>query len=193
MSLDESILHCKDVARKCTIHGSKVSYIKMLKDQECISEHFQLSSWLKELKEYRKYKEEKTKNMTNEDYVGFEVAKLLKKRGFDEFCNNYYRNDGCIAYTEGRYPNGMLRDDEYSAPTLQRARKWLRKEHGIHISVLPYSFVEESNVLQYHYSIFGKDNLIFYGFKPQYISFIYLSYEEALNEAIKEVLTDFIS
>ena len=58
-----------------------------------------------------------------EDYVSFETAKLLKKKGMDVSCFNYYtqknNNDGT--------------SEAVTVCTLQIAMKWLRIEHNIHI------------------------------------------------------------
>ena len=53
--------------------------------------------------------------MITEDYVSFETAKLLKEKGFDEECQQYYG------------------DYRYPCPTLQMAMKWLREVHNIAI------------------------------------------------------------
>jgi hypothetical protein len=71
--------------------------------------------------------------MITEDYVSFETAKLLKEKGFDEYCG-YYSSDGeywgyCVYNHMGK--------DYISAPTLQMAMKWLREEHHWHIFVVP--------------------------------------------------------
>jgi len=84
--------------------------------------------------------------MITEDYVNFETAKLLKEKGFDLPCHATYDT----AVTGGKpkfseyevlnyFPYGMKNsDDKYSmvisAPTLQMAIKWLRKEHNLAIS-----------------------------------------------------------
>lgn len=84
--------------------------------------------------------------MITEDYVSFETAKLLKEKGFDLPCHATYDT----AVTGGKpkfseyevlnyFPYGMKNsDDKYSmvisAPTLQMAIKWLRKEHNLAIS-----------------------------------------------------------
>lgn len=61
-----------------------------------------------------------------EDYVSFDTAKLLKEKGFDEYCG-YYSSDGeywgyCTYNHRGK--------DYISAPTLQMAMKWLREVHN---------------------------------------------------------------
>lgn len=76
--------------------------------------------------------------MITEDYVSVEIAKLLKEKGFDEECSCFYDN---FDYgtpgleVDGRlyYRNSTLDDEEYAAPTLQMAMKYLRKEHEIFI------------------------------------------------------------
>ena len=70
--------------------------------------------------------------MIQEDYVSFEVAKLLKEKGFDEECQKYYG------------------DYKYPCPTLQMAMKWLRKVHEIFIRPNT-SFLYP---IRYYYEIF---------------------------------------
>lgn len=80
--------------------------------------------------------------MITEDYVSFETAKLLKEKGFDEECSCFYNNieygtpglevDGQLYYKN----SANLDDEEYAAPTLQMAMKWLREEYNLHIN--PY-------------------------------------------------------
>jgi hypothetical protein len=67
-----------------------------------------------------------------EDYVSFEVAKLLKDKGFDEKCNSYFISNNEIALIANK--RDFNKHGIYlSAPTLQRVMKWLRIEHNIHI------------------------------------------------------------
>lgn len=79
--------------------------------------------------------------MSKEQYVSFEVSKLLKEKGFDWKVFHFYDEDGHLKHREGdcyslynwNYPT----KDEYgshycSAPTQQMACSWLRKR-GIHI------------------------------------------------------------
>ncbi len=96
--------------------------------------------------------------MIKEDYVGFETAKLLKERGFDWACHATYDT----AVTGGKpkfseyevlsyFPYGMKNtDDKYgmiiSAPTLQLAMKWLRKEHNIGIFPSTYCLLKDREV-----------------------------------------------
>ena len=76
-----------------------------------------------------------------EDYVSFEIAKLLKEKGFDIPCNCYGAYNGvnltyrlCIT---DKYTNWNKHTDKFiiSCPTLQMAMKWLREVHNIFIQI----------------------------------------------------------
>ena len=65
-----------------------------------------------------------------EDYVSFEVAKLLKEKGFITPCKWLYCRDGTFWYI------GSVWDKEmFPAPTLQMAMKWLREEKNVYIEI----------------------------------------------------------
>ena len=72
--------------------------------------------------------------MITEDYCSYEVAKLLKEKGFEILTNKVYDNQGKLDYQnvvcwqENRLPY-------ISAPTHQMAMKWLREEHKISIEI----------------------------------------------------------
>jgi hypothetical protein len=126
--------------------------------------------------------------MITEDYVSFEVAKLLKEKGFDETINCFYNINGNFidntAYTKNLYTN------YYAAPTLQMAMKWLRETHNI--SVRPrYDEVEDEKERIYYVWFF--DILSMNPYKtlvePEQG---YSSYEEACEAAIKYCLTNLI-
>lgn len=70
--------------------------------------------------------------MITEDYVSFEVAKLLKEKGFEQYkCQHSYDSKGVFKWSDNLDPY------EYSAPTLQMATKWLRKKYNILLFILP--------------------------------------------------------
>ena len=72
--------------------------------------------------------------MITEDYVSFEIAKLLKEKGFDEFTDEcYVDNEEWVGPTSRK--NSELDDNHISRPTLQMAMKWLREVHGIQIEI----------------------------------------------------------
>lgn len=79
--------------------------------------------------------------MIEEAYCSFEVAKLLKEKGFDEPCECFYdteNNDVSIVNGWMDISNSELEEREivcYSAPTHQMAMAWLREKYGIFIAI----------------------------------------------------------
>ena len=70
----------------------------------------------------------------NEDYVSLEVARLLKEKGFDShYSTHFYKNNKLECYIEDR-KKYWLQKDEYAAPTLYMAQKWLIEKKGLHVS-----------------------------------------------------------
>ena len=127
-----------------------------------------------------------------EDYVSFEIAKLLKEKGF---CQNTEHeiwyvikqfSTGCIwnscTYKVGDITREYNDDCCIPMPTLQMAMKWLREIHNILIQVELYSkhgdycFEVFKNT---HRMIVEKDE-------------VYNSYEDACEEAIKYCLENLI-
>ncbi len=80
----------------------------------------------------------KNKNMIAEDYVSFEIAKLLKEKGFNENTNNQYLVCG-IHYGElGEYnitDRSRNPENYIPAPTIQMAMKWLREVYNVFITI----------------------------------------------------------
>ena len=72
--------------------------------------------------------------MITEDYASFEIARLLRIRGFDEECDRVYTPQGYMHVQFGN--NYMLAAQYCSAPTIQKAKKWLRMNYGLHIGVI---------------------------------------------------------
>ena len=95
--------------------------------------------------------------MIKEDYVRFETAKLLKEKGFDEYCHKIYEEDGTL-FGNGDYLKNsdsdikLIDDEDYdshvfiTASTLQMAMKWLREVHNIFISIDIYSKDFKGNI-----------------------------------------------
>lgn len=129
--------------------------------------------------------------MIKEAYVSFEVAKLLKEKGFNEQCSSTYD----IAVSGGKpifykydvlqfFPDGMKNsDDKYgmviSAPTHQMAIAWLREEYGISIEI------SALNQYQWVYAIYRlfKDSVA-----EVWNNGTYVSYEDATDDALKYCL-----
>ena len=117
----------------------------------------------------------KNKIMIKEDYCSYEVAKLLKEKGFDTPCMGRYSvrsKEFHLDCTKMCNNGGLF---ECAAPTHQMAMKWLRDEHNIKIMIRPY--VDGT----YSYEILN-------GF--WYVNFD--SYEDAVEAAIKYCLENLI-
>lgn len=121
--------------------------------------------------------------MIEEDYVSFEVAKLLKENGFNEPCRaSYFKKQINYSFT---ITNNVLNKLSYAAPTLQMALKWLREVHNLYINI----FVTwKDKIPHYQWSI---DNLITQD--TIYDTPCLEKYEEACNAAIKHCLENLIS
>ena len=123
--------------------------------------------------------------MIIEDYVSFEVAKLLKEKGFNEKCRTFY-NDKTLKITN--IDSSISNEKPFNlcllAPTLQMAFKWLREVHNLYINI----FVTwKDKIPHYQWSI---DNLITQD--TIYDTPCLEKYEEACDAAIKYCLTNLI-
>ena len=74
--------------------------------------------------------------MITEDYCSYEVAKLLKEKGFDEEVLAVYIYDNLFVKGENDIVN-PANVPIIPAPTLQMAMKWLREVHNIDIIAPP--------------------------------------------------------
>ena len=74
-----------------------------------------------------------------ENYVSFELAKLLKEKEFKGDCIMYYIDNELINVYDYNYPSMYelenTKDDVVDAPTIQMAMKWLREVHKIDVWV----------------------------------------------------------
>ena len=121
--------------------------------------------------------------MEKEDYVSYEVAKLLKSKGFNKPCDSYFEDteEGYICWACVHEPKKETTEKEYLQPTLYEAQKWMREQHQIAICSYPYSF-------HWDYTIFDLSKIMDNCHKILGSRVCWESYEEALNEGIKESL-----
>lgn len=134
--------------------------------------------------------------MLTEDYVSFEVAKLLKEKGFDGECRDYYNTDGHF-YSEDFKSNWNHEGGAitiFSAPTLQMAMKWLREVHKL--GVFPTTFYREmGNKVKHDYgsTIVRLDTFKIIGNKNvEDFTFAADTYEETAEKTIKYCLENLI-
>lgn len=127
--------------------------------------------------------------MIKETYCSYEVAKLLKEKGFHEPCIATYNSTTKNFQVEEIYEDWTIHWKGYiSAPTQQMAMAWLREEKNIFIVIEPhtYDYVNEKNK-SCVCSLWVGDNYY------EYIeSKDYPSYEEAVETALKYCLENLI-
>ena len=118
--------------------------------------------------------------MITEDYVSFEVAKLLKEKGFNAPLCCIYDIDGLFVDDHAEFSNSTDAPGfECVAPTHQMAMKWLREVHNINLNIS-----WSPSFKDYFVEIFKPTLLYSIG--------IYRSYEEACEAAIKYCLENLI-
>lgn len=73
-----------------------------------------------------------------EDLVSFEIAQLLKEKGFSHMEANCYGDNMCYQLPEGNLINALKGNTVTGyvlAPTLSLAQKWLREKYQILVEV----------------------------------------------------------
>lgn len=136
--------------------------------------------------------------MITEDYVSYEVAKLLKEKGFDEICDHYidchWEEDGVLLHIPCKSSDLLF---GYMCPTHQMAMKWLREKHNIHISVSPIvDYVEDADRRKYMENVYWAFDFM----NSESGEFIEIpnndyrfgTYDEAVEAALKYCLTELI-
>ena len=134
--------------------------------------------------------------MITEDYVSYDVAKLLKEKGFDWDCEYYYKPNGEIVRTfhikgSHRINSSVLYEHQCLAPTHQMAMKWLRKIYGLHISVIPY-LKEEGEVIGEVVWVWKIISIVTAAVIADSLGDDFNSCEEAVEADLKYCLTNLI-
>ena len=132
--------------------------------------------------------------MITEDYVSFELAQLLKEKGFDGQCATKYDSNGCI-WDNIRYDgiflgNNDIFPEEYLSPTLQMAMKWLREVHNVFIDISSRFSKNADSDVCFSYSC--KKLIDTYKSSYEIGDGEWLNYEEACEAAIKYCLEHLI-
>lgn len=124
--------------------------------------------------------------MITEDYVSFEIAKLLKEKGFDGECSRFYMPSG-----HGRWKYEHYHDFDISerieCPTLQMAMKWLMKNHNICIVSLPVVTDDDGEAGCLWDCVISKKLKTLHDYDG-----LYESSESALSNGLKYVLENLI-
>lgn len=128
-----------------------------------------------------------------EDYVSYEVAKLLKEKGFDVPVKNYFSliKDAMLHNLDKKYgakKNWNAFDICISRPSQSLALKWLREVHNIFIEIryVPDKFTDEPC---YKAMIWNMDTEIGTPLSPN-VSYTY--FETCVEAALKYTLENLI-
>ena len=124
-----------------------------------------------------------------EYYVSFEIAKLLKEKGFNEKVICYYDDGGSLnlnKFVEFQCCNQGYGSGVFAAPTLLMAMKWLREVHNIFIEIRVS--IDLNGNYHYSYSILNKECKYV---RQGYTDFDW-DYEDACEAAIKYSLENLI-
>lgn len=116
-----------------------------------------------------------------EELVTLETAKLLKEKGFNEFCEFAYADEDLHImrlFSTNSFFNEI--GCGYTAPTKSIAQKWLRENHSIHIAV------DFNQYGRWYYRLYDIKDYDF--LSETEVDKIYKSYEEALEAGIQEAL-----
>lgn len=139
--------------------------------------------------------------MIKEDYVSFETAMLLKEKGFNEKCREYYvksKECGIEFYSGGTCDYNTVEGLVCSAPTLQRVMKWLREVHHLHIEIGIGADIESTfGYMPVIYGVLEKKRLYGGMFVPMadvedIVDYTPETYEKAAEEAIRYCLEKLI-
>lgn len=135
--------------------------------------------------------------MIKERYCSYEVAMLLKEKGFDELCENIYFDKGLMDFVpymfdddDERYVKNSDFPDSYlvdaTAPTHQMACDWLREVHKIFIEISVS--IDLNGDHHYSYSVLDKSCKYL---RKGYTSFDW-TYKDTVEGALKYVLENLI-
>lgn len=145
--------------------------------------------------------------MITEDYCSYEVAKLLKEKGFPQEYDKYhsmvyneedYEDEYEVqrmvvetklvkAGTLSSYPVGVPEPKCY-CPTHQMAMKWLRDVYDIHISVNKIFLINDMDNKPYLVYVCTEKCNTSYNAWSEYHS----TYEQAVEAALEYCLTELI-
>ncbi len=131
--------------------------------------------------------------MITEDYVSFEVAKLLKEKGFFKDVDlrmiqnlSFYDNIG-LSHNLNKWYDSLIQDkiDFVVAPTHQMAMKWLREEKRTSI-IIEFDVTKRGYCPYVHQLDYDMDWVVKWRIN------IPMKYEEAVEVALKYTLENLI-
>lgn len=129
---------------------------------------------------------------TKEDYVSLETAKLLKEKGFDEYCGAYYHlnwddmtEDECFEVATDKDFKNSNNVHRVGAPALYEAQKWLLEKHNLFVEITAVALRGSDSPCGFSTNIFYKEDS---DWELCDCLNEYISYQEALDAGIQEAL-----
>ena len=123
--------------------------------------------------------------MIHEEICTYEVCKLAKEKGFNEYVEAFYA-EGCdTAHSQGPEKWNEYKG-RYAAPTQSLLQRWLRDNGFGEVEVRHWP---ETNKYPHHYGWEVKDNL---GNLMGYSSKMFDTYELALEDALAYSLKNLV-
>jgi len=125
--------------------------------------------------------------MIQEQYITFEVAKLLKEKGFIQQTSSAYYINGDIEYIKelNKYRYWWQADHWFPRFTQQMAMRWLREVHNIFIDIVHLDKDKYTYYLYRYYSTQPERYV-------QHSNPNYTNYEQACESAIRYCLEKLI-
>lgn len=123
--------------------------------------------------------------MITEDYVSYEIAKLLEEKGFNGICRTAYETISNTHEVEECAISMWGKLGQVKRPTVQMAMKWLREVHNKFIEICTdkaYNFKD----IVFRPSVYDKE------LDCLWESDNFSTYEKACEEAIKYCLENLI-
>ena len=135
--------------------------------------------------------------MIQEQYITFETAKLLKKKGFKEITQAYINADEevyMLPFEQGVYE---LSDKQYPYPTQQMAMRWLREKRRMDICLGVKVFEPQSGKITGYsahiwYKPSNNEGICCYWVDPPNKQECWESYEDACEASIQYCLKELM-
>ena len=123
--------------------------------------------------------------MIHEEICTYELCKLAKEKGFNEYVEAFYAEDCDTAHSQGPEKWNEYKD-RYAAPTQSLLQRWLREEKSIHIKIS----VSVNDKHCFYWTLYNKGSDCWEDTGMCYCE--YSTYELALEDALKYALEELI-
>ena len=132
--------------------------------------------------------------MIHEEICTYEVAKLAKEKGFNEYVEAFYAEDCDTAHSQGPEKWNEYKG-KYAAPTQSLLQRWLREDKGIVIDVvLDWQYNIEVEEIRYQHRIGSNRRMTIGCVQTRGIvcDRYFATYELALEDALKYTLQKLV-